>query len=334
MQGPTFLFKSVKITQMERFTKPYLTVEQQLEKVQGRGLVVNDRDYAIHSLKNIGYYRLSGYWYPARKNQIIANPNGKDIVIKLDEFNNGTTFSSIIDIYSYDKKLRMLFLEVLEIIESAIKTDIALHLGKYDPWAYRDISYFNNYFTDVPEDGISKHQEFIDKFDDAVEKSKYDFVIHFREKYSDPLPIWAAVELWDFGTTAHVLNGLNNVDKMSISSKYNLPKPNILPSWIMSLNYIRNVCAHHSRLWNKPPVTQPSIPAEVDLLEHLVGNRYAQQRVYATMAVARYLQMIIAPDMEWSSELISLNESFPEFRGVHFKSTGFPDDWENLELWR
>ena len=321
------------------YTKPFLPVPDQISLLKSRGLNVADEGFAEECLKNIGYYRLSGYWYPMRQTTVSQGSDGKPVYTALDAFKSGSDFSHVIDIYTYDKRLRALLLDVLERIEVSIRTDVTLQLGQYSPWAYRDPSVFNRNFTSViyPNRSCTQFQEFIDDFDNkTVPRSKADFVRHFQSKYSDPLPIWAAIELWDFGTLAVVFDGMKPQDKMAIARKYQLNKPNILPSWIRSLAYIRNVCAHHSRLWNKPPVRQPKLPpiGTVTDLDHLHSDRYASQRLYAIVSIIRYLQKVIDPQSTWGQKLITLNTSFPNAPGLEFRHMGYPENWQDLDLWQ
>jgi abortive infection bacteriophage resistance protein len=320
---------------MVKFTKPYLTVEQQIAKLKDKGMVIDDLAFAEECLKNIGYYRLSGYWYPMLKYNVELNENNKKEYTKLEEFQKGVSFEDVINIYSYDKKLRILLLNVLESIETTIKTDFALELGQYNPWSYRDSNYFSTKFVTARGEEKSQFTKFVENFDSkTVANSKTDFVKHFKNKYSDPLPIWAAVELWDFGTVATLLSGLKTQYQMNIAERYDLSKPDLLTSGVSSLAYIRNVCAHHSRLWNKPPVFQPRIPTDVALLSHLSEDRYSQQRLYSTIAVARYMQLKTNSNSTWAQKLIGLNSSFPESKGILFKYTGFPEKWTELDLWK
>jgi abortive infection bacteriophage resistance protein len=321
------------------YTKPFLTLDQQIALLASRGLAIPDTAFAKDCLKNIGYYRLSGYWYPMRESQLAQNQDGTDELMVTDTFRTGSGFAQIIDIYTYDKRLRILLMDLLERIEIAIRTDITLQLGQYSPWAYRDPQYFHPRFDSdiLPNHSATQFAEFLNDFDTkTVPRSKAEFVKHFQEKYSDPLPIWAAVELWDFGTLATIFEGMKVQDKMAITKRYGLTKPDLLPSWIRSLAYLRNLCAHHSRVWNKPPVRQPKLPEQgkIPVLDHLHEDRYASQRLYAIIAVMRYLQQVIGPQSTWGEKLITLNDTFPVAPGIEFRHMGYPENWRELDLWR
>jgi abortive infection bacteriophage resistance protein len=243
VHGSAFLY----LLPVHPYTKPFLPVADQIARIQARGMVITDHGKAQQYLENIGYYRLSGYWYPMRRSQTSTTPSGVINTTVLDIFRPGSEFSQVVDLYVFDKKLRLIMLDALERIEIALRTDIALQLGQYDPWAYRNPKLLDGKFTtDIPK-GRSKtrFQDFIDRFDRSASESKEDFVKHFRATYSNPLPIWAAVELWDFGALSMFLSGMKYRDQRSIAARYGVPRPEVLPTWVRTLAFVRNVCAHH-----------------------------------------------------------------------------------------
>ncbi len=174
------------------------------------------------------------------------------------------------------------------------------------------------------------------RFDDLAARSKEDFVIHFKNKYSDPLPIWVATELWDYGLLSRFLSGISHRDISVIAARYNVPRPELLTSWIRSMNHVRNICAHHSRLWNRSPSDQPRIPrtGEIPMLDHLVTDQYAQVHIYAVAAVMQYVLQAINPSSQWKQRLKDHFATFPTAPGINIGQTGFPQGWETLPLWR
>jgi abortive infection bacteriophage resistance protein len=171
----------------------------------------------------------------------------------LDDFREGSTFQSLVELYVYDKRLKILMLDVLERIEIALRANITLQLGQYSPWAYREGDFLNQGFVNKIHPGKTEsvYTTLIDRFDSMVVNSKSESVEHFRNKYSSHLPIWAAVELWDFGMLSKFYSGLKYKDQIAIANIYGLQKkPEVLASWIRTLADVRNICAHHGRLWN------------------------------------------------------------------------------------
>jgi len=97
---------------------------------------------------------------------------------------------------------------------------------------------------------------------------------------------------------------------------------------------VRNICAHHGRLWNRTLVSQPKLAKlQVAELQHL-SDGFAQQKIYSAVAIARYMQGVLNPTSTWSDSIISLNESLPDAPGIALKQMGYPADWKSAELWQ
>ena len=123
--------------------KPWMHLEEQLAILKSRGMNIDDDSKAISYLDKIGYYRLSGYWYPFRK------INSKDNVVKTgkkkgtylkdirsDNFIENVYFKHIVDLYIFDKKLKMLCMDAIERIEISLKSRISYYLGEQSPYSY------------------------------------------------------------------------------------------------------------------------------------------------------------------------------------------------------
>lgn len=318
---------------MPPFSKPYLTVAAQIALLKARGLAITDDGRATAALERIGYYRLSGYWYPLR-----ASTGSGAARTVLDPFRPGSEFGQIVDLYVFDKKLRLLTLDALERIEVALRTDIALLLGQHSPTAHREPALLHGRFTKtlLPGKSVTGHQVWLTRLDDTATRSREEFVQHFRSSYSGHLPIWMAVELWDFGMLSHFLSGMRYQDQTTLAAKYGLPRPELLTGWVRSLNFVRNVCAHHSRLWNRPLVDQPPLPKrrEVPLLDHLVADQHLQKRFYAAAAILRYLLHYINPTSSWANRLAQLIGTLPAAPGISQRHMGLPANWTQLPLWQ
>jgi abortive infection bacteriophage resistance protein len=318
---------------VQPYQKPYLNVGDQLALLKARGMGVTDDAKASAYLERIGYYRLSGYWYPFRVSRL---SNGVTQVG--DNFRPGTTFAHVIDLYVFDKKLRLLFLDAIERIEVSLRVDIALHLGSSDPWAHRNPSLLHPRFQTInPRSGLSEHQAWLNRLDEQAVRSNEEFAHHFSRKYSDPLPLWMAIELWDFGMLSSFLKAMTHADQTALSAKYGIPRAELLTSWARSINHIRNICAHHSRLWNRSPADQPAMPRmnEIPMLEHVRTDSFGRTRLYAVAAIAQYFLRIINPTATWKGRLGQLLATFPQLpAGLSVSRTGFPADWQQLDLWR
>jgi abortive infection bacteriophage resistance protein len=145
-----------------------------------------------------------------------------------------------------------------------------------------------------------------------------------------------AVETWDFGVLATLVEVAHRLDRAAISAKYGVPTAKIMSSWLRTLGYVRNICAHHGRLWNHPLVIQPMIPSAglIPKLDHLTVYVPTQTRVYAAAAIAQHLLGVIAPTSAWKDRLKGLWNDFPAIPGILSGQAGFMASWRTWPLWQ
>tara|TARA_R110000772_G_scaffold201158_2_gene311519 strand:- start:345 stop:1301 length:957 start_codon:yes stop_codon:yes gene_type:complete len=315
---------------MRKYEKPYLSPKEQVELLMSRGMEITDLAKAEECLARIGYYRLSAYWYPFRKEQ-----NGA----VEDNFKEGTTFSLSLDYYVFDKKLRLLTLDAIERVEIALRTDIALLLGKFDRQAHRNPEFLHGNFIrrDVLKEDKSSYQRWIEKQNRAFRLSKEEFVTHFKRKYAgQELPIWMDVELWDFGTMSTFYAGMKVADQDYIASLYNLNSGITLANWLRCLNVVRNSCAHHNRLWNRPLAILPrwKDTEKISEIQHLRSETRYGTRYYAAAAIIKTLLNKINPTSRWSDRLMNLMDTLPENPFIGEQNAGFPPNWREQALWK
>ncbi|RBP33481.1 abortive infection bacteriophage resistance protein [Marinobacter pelagius] len=330
------------------YRKPWLSYREQLQKLKSRGLAVTDEPKALEYLERIGYYRLSGYWYPFRERSGLFCPVGKGIrkgkKIKatstvLDTFKPGSSFEAAVHLYVFDKKLRLLVLDALERIEVALRVDIAHTLGKYDPFAYLNPDLlFEGFAKDTDSTtGLPRHVDWMKKQATQIARSKEDFIKHNKNKYGHPLPIWIACEVWDFNTLSELYDGMRLDDQDAIASKYGVGNGRILASWLRSLNYLRNVCAHHSRLWNRNIIDQPKKPPEgvVPDFDNAwePGNEHIPARPFLLLCICQKLLSAINPSSSWWQRFSDLLEEFPENEtlGIGWGAFGVAGEWRDWE---
>ncbi len=124
-------------------------------------------------------------------------------------------------------------------------------------------------------------------------------------KYGLPLPIWVVCEIWDFGTLSTLFAGMTKADQDEIANKYRISDGQVLASWLRSLNYLRNVCAHHSRLWNRNIVDQPKLPrnGEVSWTDPFIGNSHCLARPFLLLCISKHLLTTINPSSTWGERL-------------------------------
>jgi abortive infection bacteriophage resistance protein len=299
------------------FDKPALSLDEQIDLLVSRGLVVSCRETVKRYLQFIGYYRLAGYWFPFQEEESSVSTGSKGHIFK-----SGTTFEEILEHYSFDRKLRVLLIDAIERIEVAFRATLsnAMCLNHGPHW-YLDESLFlvDAYFS---------HEFFLEKVDRHIkENRKLPFIQHYSNKYNHPPhpPSWMVIEILPIGSISFIYQKLRNeADRKQIARTFGV-NPRILSSWIHALAYLRNLCAHHSRVWNKAFTISPEIVKEhSSFLKH--NNRF-----YAQAVVINTFLKLISPDSQWS---VRLKELLDEHPSIPLRSMGFPDDWHQERFWQ
>lgn len=312
--------------------KPWKSYAEQLAILKARDLKVTDDARALHYLERIGYYRLSGYWYPFRENDV-NNPR-----LKQDNFKPGSTFEDAIDLYVFDKRLRLLALDALERIELALRVDISHLLGKKDVCGHVNPELFHGGFSKHVDkkSKTTQHQSWLKGFDKKVSRARKEpFIAHYQKKYNGQLPIWVACEVWDFGSLSHIFAGLTLKDQQTIAEKYGTlamsgkdSRHTPLQKWIRSLNFIRNVSAHHSRLWNVS-MTEMSAPISLDYWQDI-----NPERCFFYFCVMQQILKTICPNSTWGDRVLTLLEEMPipQNNSVNWQGMGI-NKFEQLREW-
>lgn len=288
------------------YTKPALTFEQQLDLLRHRGMAVPDVDRAARWLEKVSYYRLSAYFLPFKDGE---------------NFRAGTDFNDVAGLYIFDRKLRLLVLDAIERIEVAIRTAMTYEIGHaYGAFGHTDPDNFAPGF---------EHGRFMEELNAEEARAKETFAGHFRKKYtSEPhLPVWMATELLSFGTVSKLYGALAPTLKQRIAAEYGVDEQ-FLRSWLHSLSYVRNVCAHHKRLWNRKLAICPRFPSRSMAWPHAVLDN---GRFYAVIVVLRHMLSVTSPGCHWRDRLFSLMN---EHRTVSIDAMRIPTDWRERRLWR
>lgn len=292
------------------FNKPPLSYTQQLEQLQNRGLKIPTIEKATHLLESISYYRLSGYWYPLlsdKENHI---------------FKESATFDTAFNLYCFDRELRVLIIQELEKIEVSIRAKMIYLLSHQNgAFWYQETSLFKNQIS---------HSKTLVSLDNEYNRSDADFIIAFKTKYSNSLPpSWMLLELTSFGTLSSLFSNLKPTrTKRNIANYFGLDE-NTFASWMHSIVYIRNVCAHHSRLWNRVMSIQPIKPINTRKT-WLANSAVANNKTYFILSMILYLLQTINPKNSFSQRFQSLLEKYPN---VDTRAMGFPSNWKDENLW-
>lgn len=316
---------------MEVFNKPPLTYEKQVELLLSRGLIVTDRKRAERHLANISYYRLSAYMLPYKKKE-----NG----IIIDAFKEGTTWDDIYDLYVFDRKLRLLVFDAIERLEVAIRTQIIYQLShKYGSHWQDNAHIFIPPREVTLRDGrkitIDVYREIQSHIKEQLHSNRAEvFIQHYHNKYDTPEnpPSWMSVEIMYFNHLSKICTGLKNrADIVGIASYFALP-PKTFCSWLHTMNYVRNICAHHSRLWNRD---LNIVPEKLSFSKRLVWintpDTAKRSKNYYFFCMINYMLQVANPTSQFKTKLKELLEEYKNV--ISLDSMGFPQGWEEEKMW-
>lgn len=310
---------------MSESPKDWKSYKEQIAILRSRGMVIDDIPEAEHCLSRIGYYRLSGYSYPFRQYDEF-NKNA------LDNFKDGTKFSDVVKLYNFDRKLRLSALDAIERIELAIQVEIAHLLGARDPLAHLDPFQLHTKFSTRKHKDVPSHYEkWLNDYAHLVDRAKRKtFVEHNLAKYGE-LPIWVAIEVFDLGALSKLYAGMKVQDKIKIESQFGLAKGDELQTWLRGFNFIRNISAHHGRLWNCNMLETASVPRAKPKL-HALDNTCP----FLYFCLMQLILKVISPASKWKEEFITLIDSFPvpENGAVSIQNMGVVEGWKEWEIWR
>jgi len=300
------------------FCKPPLPVTKQLQVWVDRGLQVDDPASAKHYLQTIGYYRLSAY-------TLSFQSGGSD-----HSFKPGTSFEDVRLLYNFDRALRLLVLDAIERVEVAVRATINNHMSlRHGAHWYMEEARFRAGYD---------HKALLADIERQCRRSKETFLRHYKDAYTSPRlpPSWMVTELLTYGQLSRVYDNLAEFgDQKAIARVFEI-NAEVLRSWVQSIAYVRNLCAHHSRLWNRELGIAPKVPRhpqngwirrDVQLADPAVDPN---KRLYLILASLAYLLRAVNPESSWCGRLKGLLAEYPEVSRAHM---GMPDDWESDSFW-
>lgn len=314
---------------MSEFIKPAKTVDEQIALLQQRGLTIREPERAKRYLEVISFFRLSTYMRPFQVPQDNTH-----------KFKVGTEFKSIVDLYAFDRELRLLIMDAIERVEVAVRATINNHMSiKYQTEQPNSGSHWYLNESLFQEDyGHKRMLSEVENYQSKAQKKlpRESYPRFYQNTYRSPrlMPSWAMVEELTFGAISYLYQGLaKDKDRKSISKRFDVPHQ-VFQSWLHTLNFVRNCCAHHSRLWNRELSISPKVPNSTEwvLPERLEPSMVQpNRRIYVVLLMLAHLMRQISPDSQWHNKVKALvTVMYPE---VPLAPMGFPDDWRTHVFW-
>jgi len=290
------------------YTQPQIDFKAQIQLLENEGLTFGDKQRAEHLLSNISLFRLKSYLHPLRM-------KGSR------QFKPGSTFEMGYELYKFDAALRKLIWSELEKIEVSIRTQLSYHMTDgYGNFWFSDASNFRN---------PTIHANILSNISAELKRSDDDSILSFFRNYTDPFPpSWMTMEVTSFGSLSLLYKWMNGGHSRRAVAKYYGLSDSVFESWIHSIVYVRNICGHHGRLWNRTLRIQPVIPRKTR--RPFLTMAAKPQSVYYVMSIIIYMLQVVNPSSTFVKRFKSLLAEYPS---VSPSAMGFPKDWEKEPLW-
>lgn len=281
--------------------QPPMTIDEQVENLKNIGLIVDDEEYVKKILNDISYFRLIKAYSLNLKSK-----NGC--------YNKQTTFKEIVDLYLFNSNFRQLIFPEIEKVEINVRCRLAnFYAEQYGALGYLQAENFSN---------ENYHAQFLEDIKEEVRRnSKAPFVRNFKENYEGGnLPIYALVEVFSFGTLSKFYKNMLNKDKKAIAKTFGVGYT-YFESWLESISYVRNICAHYGRIYNAKLSKTPILYKEYTQVG--IGNN----RIYGVLLCLKYL---LKDDDHWNLFVDKIELLFDKYPCVQISTMGFPENWKVL----
>ena len=297
------------------FFKKSLDIKSQIELLKSRGLIIDNEELFSDFLKHNQYYRLEGYWYAFYDSNIPEH-----------RFKKNTKLSNVLKLYEFDSLLRSKVFKEIEVIEISLRSIIAYNVAEnIGVFPYEKLNYKN----DADKD------EALNRFKKLFNGSKEDFINAYKNKYNEDIPpIWMLVEIMTFGDLINFYEKfLTKSQGKTISKVYGINSVDLFVSWMKRLNIIRNICAHHGRLWNKNITTKIMLPNKNNnkSLETYckLFVKDSINKLYNSLLIIQYLlENINGSNNSLINDICSLAKKYD----IDLKAMGFPSNSNSILL--
>jgi len=291
-------------------------IAEQIQLLKKRGMLFHDESQAYQLLENISYYRLKGYWWDMQQDK-----NNHTFV-------SGIYFESVIERYNFDRNLRLILFDAIERIEIALRTKMIYHLS---------LSYGSTWYLDnqIFVESV-KHNEHLKSLYREFEYSQEIFIKDHKRKYPNrDAESWKIMEIASMGTLSKFYKNLVHQlpEKSIIAKEMGLNLHSELSSWLEAVVYVRNIIAHHSRLWSRNMVKKP-----IFKINNPKGSWFdnillpvQMKKAFLIISSMIYLCNNVSPNNNLKNKILELINDNPN---VPIYKLGFLNNWNLQPLWK
>jgi len=295
-----------------KFNKPPLNIEEKNDLLEKRWLIFENKEESKHDIQHIWYFRMTWYF------KFFQNKETNEFIV-------WTTFKQVIDLYVFDRKLRLLTLDAIEKIEVSLKANISDYMSEKH-WVFWYLD--KNLFSLEREGNKEIYKNFIKKVKNIQKQEKGIFVKEFFKKYDENfLSSWMLFEELTIWSISTIFNILKSEYCKEISLNYGVYYVD-LRKWLNLLVQVRNISAHHSRLWNNDYKMRPRIQDVIFknkfLLEENWNKKEVASNYYNTSLIINFLLKHINKHLWWLDDLEGL---FKQYEWVPKKKMWFSKKW-------
>jgi abortive infection bacteriophage resistance protein len=139
------------------------------------------------------------------------------------------------------------------------------------------------------------------------------------------------IEVLSMGLLSKIFANLKSSKaKKAVADHFKLPTADTLESWMKALSYVRNICAHHGRLWNRVLTIKPQMLKSSKYM-WLGNTNVSENRLYVCLSTIIYLLKTVTPSTNFAAGFRNLHQLFPV---ADLRKMGFPEGWETEALWQ
>lgn len=283
--------------------KPSKNLEQMLELLSERGLGFSESERIRLSrfLLDVNYYRASGYWRYFQQAPHLGD----------NTFHADATVEKILEVYEFDHVLRNILLEGLSVLEVSFRSRFAYFYSQFlDEYSYLERSCFKSESkkSEIEFGMPSKPAQLIESIRQDLAQSKEPYISRFIGSGMNP-PIWVAVEALSMGTVSKMYGSINNSDiRYKVAKSFGYAKPDLLAATFKSLTVLRNICAHHGRVWNRVPTIATPV---LERLQTEADKTIYQRKPWAWVVTLADLVDQINRTKDYSSGLFNFLARYP-----------------------